>query len=245
MERAAFAAEFGKARASHEMLVFFCECEITYSGRAEAFLPKGDRLVVVKQDGVLLIHQPVNGNPINYLKAGGELTLEESDHHLSLHGKYAPNKEFIDVEIFKVHGAMRRPLEDGQTQTLSGNEADMSDHIRDHPETIGKDFKPVSREEHTKVGFVDVFGHDGKGNLVVVECKRYTAGLAAVSQLHRYVEKIRQIRGTKNVKGVMASPKIAPNALEMLRGYGYEWKHVHPPLRHERHERKQKSLEEF
>lgn len=245
MELLLFCEEFEKARASHELFAFSCSCAITYSGRAEAFLPRGDRLVIIKQDGVLLIHQPENGNPINYLKAGGELSLEKMERHVVLHGRYVPNKEFLDVEIFRVYDGFRRRLEDGQEQSLNGNEADMSDHIRDHPALISKDFRPLSREEHTTVGFVDVFGHDGKGNLVVVECKRYTAGLAAVSQLRRYVEKIKELKGTAAVKGVMASPSIAPNALEMLKGYGFAWAPVQPPKRHERHTRSQKSLDAF
>ena len=245
MDRSAFLEEFDQSRRCHEMLAFFCSCEIVYSGRAEAFLPRGDRLIIIKQDGVLLIHQPENGNPINYLKSGAELRLEKYEGHLLLKGKYLPNKEFLDVEIFAVHDCIRRRLEDGQKQDLQGNEADMSDHIRDHPELISKSFVPLSREEHTKAGFLDVFGHEKNGRLVVVECKRYTAGLAAVSQLHRYVEKIRQLRGTQNVTGVMASPKIAPNALEMLKGYGYTWSMVQPPKRYERHARGQKSLDAF
>lgn len=245
MERAAFIDEFERARASHEMLVLFCSCEIVYSGRAEAFLPRGDRLIVIKQDGVFLIHQPEKGNPINYLKTGAELLLEKHEGHLMIKGKYLPNKEFLDVEIFTVYDAMRRRLEDGQEQVLQGSEADMSDHIRDNPSLISKGFRPLSREEHTTVGFLDVFGHDGNGSLVVVECKRYTAGLSAVSQLHRYVEKIKELRGTQQVKGVMASPKIAPNALEMLKQYGFEWRMVAPPMRHARHDRRQTALATF
>ena len=70
MDRSSFIDHFEAARAKHEMLVFFCSCEIIYSGRAEAHLSKGDRLIVIKQDGVFLIHQPEKGNPINYLKSG-------------------------------------------------------------------------------------------------------------------------------------------------------------------------------
>ncbi len=245
MDRADFIEQFEQARAAREMLVFFCSCEINYSGRAEAHLPKGDRLIVIKQDGVFLIHQPEKGNPINYLKSGAELALEKFEGHLLLKGKYLPNKEFLDVEIYTIYDLLRRKLEDGQQQTLMGNEADMSDAIRDNPAMIARDFKPVSREEHTKVGFLDVFGHDGKGNLVVVECKRYTAGLSAVSQLHRYVAKIKQLKGTNKVKGVLASPKITSNAEEMLKSYGFEWRHVIPPHRAARHDKKQQSLTNF
>lgn len=244
-----FRGEFEKATKRHELIVFFCECEITYSGRAEAFLPRGERLIIIKQDGVLLIHQPINGNPINYLKSGSELSIEMVDDgetsFILLKGRYTPNKEFIEIKVFEIFDTMRRSMEDGQRQTLFGSEAEMSDAIRENPILISKDFKPVSREEHTKVGFIDLFGHDGKGNLVIVECKRYTAGLSAVSQLRRYVEKMKKVRGTENVIGVMASPKISTHALEMLNSYGYSWKLVEPPKRHVRYNKRQRSLNEF
>lgn len=243
MEFSTFIEAFREARAARKMLVCFCDCEITYSGRAEAFLPRGDRLVIIKQDGVLLIHQPEKGNPINYLKSGAELSLAREKGTLFLRGRY--NKEFLDVKMHRVYEVMHRRLEDGQRQVLVGNEADMSDAIRDCPELISPDFQPVSREEHTKVGFLDLFGHDGKGNLVVVECKRYTAGLSAVSQLHRYVEKMKALRGTKRVKGVLASPKITQHALEMLQEYGFTWRPVKPPHRYARHDTAQRSLTHF
>lgn len=243
MDLAEFLEYFEKSRFARQMLTCYCECEITYSGRAEAYLPRGDRLIVIKQDGVFLIHQPEGGNPINYLKAGGELSAELLDDRLVIRGKYVPNKEFLDVELFTVHDAMRRKLEDGQKQTLTGNEADMSDMLANNPSLLG-DFRPIAREEYTDMGFIDVFGHDGNGNLVVVECKRYTAGLAAVTQLHRYVEKVRKVKGA-TVTGIMAAPKITANALEMLQQFGYTFTAITPPKRHERHSAKQTSLRTF
>lgn len=223
----------------------FIKCNITYSGRAEAYLGKGDRQITLKQDGVLLIHQPVNGNPINYLKAGCTLSFEKIDDHVILHAKSVDGKEFLDVEIFRVYDLMVRKLEDGRKQELQGTEADMSDMIRDNPELISPDFKPLSREEHTKVGFIDVFGHDGDGSIVVVECKRYSASLACVTQLRRYVEKIKALKGTEKVKGVMAAPGVTPNAMELLKEWGFTWSRVEAPKRLERHGRGQKRLGEY
>jgi len=107
------------------------------------------------------------------------------------------------------------------------------------------DIEPLSREEHTKYGFIDVFGHDGQGNMVVVECKRYTASLACVTQLRRYVEKIEELKGVEGVKGVLASPSISPNALEMLKKWGFKHVVVHPPKRLERFNKDQASLDSF
>lgn len=243
MELQRFREEFAAARAGHELLTFTCHCAVTYSGRAEAYLPRGDRLIIMKQDGVLLVHQPVNGNPINYLKAGAQLALEHQENHLVLRGKFT--KEFIEIELFRVYNCLRQRMEDGQKQTLSGSEADMSDMLRDQPALVAPDFKPIAREEQTDVGFIDVFGHDGNGNLVVVECKRYTAGLAAVTQLHRYVKRVMEVKGTQHVKGVMAAPKVTGNALELLKKYGYAWAEVQPPKRHERHDKGQATLETY
>ncbi|MBD3208872.1 DUF91 domain-containing protein [Candidatus Woesearchaeota archaeon] len=243
MEQADFLELFERALAAHQVLVFFCSCEIRYSGRAEAFLPQGDRVILIKEDQTLIIHQPINGNPINYLKPGAEIRVEKHQGHLLLKAK--SGKDYLDVELFKVHDLMTKKLEDGQKQFLQGNEKDMSDMIKTQPSLISDDFRPVSREEHTKFGFIDVFGHDGKGNLVVVECKRYTASLACVTQLRRYVEKMKDLKGTGKVKGVMASPSISTNALGMLQQWGFRHVVVEPPKRLERYNKDQRALDAF
>jgi RecB family endonuclease NucS len=242
MELADFKVEFEDALARNESIVFFCNCEITYSGRAEAYLAPGDRIIVIKADNTLLVHQPEGGNPVNYMKPNSKIELEEVDNHLILKSRNLDYKDYLDVEIFRVHDFMSHKLEDGLKLELAGNEKDMSDMIKEHPELISPDFAPLSREEHTKFGFIDVFGHDKKGNLIIVECKRYTASLQCVTQLRRYVEKIKELKGVQNVKGVLASPKISPNALEMLKKWGFEWKQVNPPKRLERYNKDQKNL---
>jgi len=245
MDFSDFIEHVNEAQQKGLLLTAFIHCKITYSGRAEAYVPRGDRMLVLKQDGVLLLHQPVNGTPINYLKAGCSIDFQHVDEHIFLNAKSADQKEFLDVEIFRVYDLMVRKLEDGQKQILQGTEADMSDMIRDNPELISPDFKPLSREEHTKVGFIDVFGHDGEGNLVVVECKRYAASLACVTQLRRYVKKMKELRGIENVKGVMAAPAVTPNAMALLKEWGYAWARVEAPKRLERHNKGQKRLGEY
>lgn len=242
MERHEFADLFERAMRANQVLAFFCSCTITYSGRAEAYVPLGDRLVIIKEDKGLIIHQPVNGNPINYLKPGAEIRLEKHDGHLLL--KARSGKDYLDVEIPRIYDMITKKLEDGQQQVLQGNEKDMSDMIKANPGLVSPDFKPLSREEHTQFGFIDVFGHDGNGNLVVVECKRYSAGLACVTQLRRYVEKIKELKGVEHVKGVMASPAITANAQGMLEQWGFTHVAVSPPKRLER-TKDQQSLEGF
>ncbi len=110
---------------------------------------------------------------------------------------------------------------------------------------IEKGFTAVSQEEQTKYGFIDVFGTDKDGNLVVVECKRYCADLGAVTQLRRYVEKIKEMKGLKKVRGILACPKISANAKKMLEDWGFEYKMIEPPSYLETHKKGQKKLHEF
>ena len=234
-----------RARDKRHVLAAFVHCEITYSGRAEASLGRGDRLLVLKADGTVLVHQPESSVPINYMKAGSAVSVEEVDDHLLVRVAHATEKSTLEIEVFRVYECVARELLDGQRQDLSGHERDMSDWIRDNPVSVGDGFRPIAREEHTDVGFIDVFGHDGNGGFVVVECKRVTASLTAVDQLRRYVERVKAIRGMERVRGVLAAPAITPNALEMLLSWGFEYRRVEPPQRHVRWQRDQKRLAEY
>lgn len=231
MEWDAFEKLVEHVTAHNQFLTAFVRCKIYYSGRAEAELDWGDRLIVIKQDNALLIHQPENGNPINYLKPGARISVWREDDHLHLEGSHPQTNDVIQCEIQEVYDAMHQKLEDGKKQVLAGTEADMSDHLKENPHLVAPDFKPLSREEHTTYGFIDVFGHDGQGNLVIVECKRYAASLACVTQLRRYVEKMKELKGIDTVRGIMASPKITPNAESMLNDWGFTWVRVEPPKR--------------
>ncbi len=231
MDLSSFASLVSFVSTHNEFFVAFVHCRIRYSGRAEAELDWGDRMIVLKQDNALLIHQPVNGNPINYIKPGAHISVFREEGCVIIEGAHPQTNDVVLCEVSSVYDAMSRRLEDGRKQLLAGTEADMSDYIRDNPQVISSDFTPLSREEHTKYGFIDVFGHDKQGTLVIVECKRYAASLACVTQLRRYVEKMKELRGTDNVTGVLASPKITPNAQAMLSDWGFSWARVEPPKR--------------
>ena len=121
----------------------------------------------------------------------------------------------------------------------------MSDMLYKNPEMIEEGFSPVSQEEQTTYGFIDVFGKDRDGVLTIVECKRYCADLGAVTQLRRYVERVKETKGVDAVRGIIAAPKITPNAEKMLTDWGYSFKSVKPPMYLERYDRKQKRLDSF
>jgi RecB family endonuclease NucS len=69
--------------------------------------------------------------------------------------------------------------------------------------------------------------------------------LSAVTQLRRYVEKIKKSKGLQDVRGILACPSITPNARKMLEDWKFSYVHVHPPKYLEKHAKNQMKLGEY
>ncbi len=238
-------AAFNEALGRNSVIILSCLCEIHYSGRAESFLGSGDRVIIIKADKTILIHQPVGSNPINYMKEGTGISAALESGKIVLRCHNIPLKEYLDILISRLHSFQQLQLADSGKIQLVGSERDMSDMIYGSPSLIEPGFRPLSREEHTTYGFIDVFGYDRNNSLVVVECKRYSADFRAVEQLQRYVAKIKQLKGVDKVRGIIAAPEISANALQMLKDNNMEYRSISPPKFLERFNRCQKRLGEY
>jgi hypothetical protein len=209
--------------------IIMCNCEINYFGRARSYLGEGDRMIIIKSDSCILIHKPKGRNPVNWMSSTPQITLNMELDYFEIKASSVKPKEELVINIFDAYEVASYPLVDTEQLKLAGSEKDMSNMIYENPLLISEDFKPINREEKTDYGFLDVFGHDSKGNFVIVECKRYTAGLDAVTQLRRYVEKGKSSKGVGKVIGIIAAPNISPRALNMLNNWGFSYKSIAPP----------------
>ncbi len=239
------AASFQEALDRSQTIVIFANCSVKYSGRAESFLPDGDRIIVIKSDKTLLVHQPFGSTPVNYMKESTIHKLVQSKGQLILKSSNLLLKEYMDILLNKVHSFNFHDMEDTAKIQLVGSEKDMSEMIYNNPGLIEKGFKPVSMEEQTRYGFIDVFGYDKNNVLVIVECKRYSADFRAVEQLKRYVDKVKQSKGIDKARGIIAAPKIAPNALDMLTSFHFEFRAINPPKYLEKFDSGQKRIGEY
>lgn len=229
----------------NETIIIAAKCRIRYSGRAESQLDTGDRLIIIKSDNTLLVHQPFGNTPINYMKPGASHTFMTENNKLIIKSDNTIQKETMTINIDRTYFFNTHKLEDGQTITVTGTEEDMANMISQQPSIIEDGLKLVSQEEQTNYGFVDVLCRDKHGNLVVIECKRYCADLSAVTQLRRYVEKIQESKGITNIRGIIAAPKITTNAHTMLTDWGYSFATITPPKYYEEFDKKQQRISEF
>jgi len=236
---------FNDAINRNETVVFSCKCSIRYSGRAESFLDIGDRIIIIKNDNALLVHQPSGNAPINYMKPETSHKLSLEVNKLILRSRNLSLKEQMDINIERIYFFNSHKLEDGQSIIVSGTEDDMSRMIYENPSLVEEGLKPVSQEEQTKYGFIDVLCIDKNNILTIIECKRHNADLGAVTQLRRYVEKLMVSKGISKVRGILAAPKITSNAEKMLIDWGFEFKSIKPPKYLEEFDKKQSKLDNF
>ena len=52
------------------MLLLIGDCIVDYRGRAQSILDWGERVVMIKQDGNVLVHQPQMREPVNWQPSG-------------------------------------------------------------------------------------------------------------------------------------------------------------------------------
>ncbi len=233
------------ALASRESIVLAADCEVFYEGKAETVLARGHRLIIIKKDGTVLVHQPEGNHPINYMKAGTECTVLYDPPKAILNCMHIAFGDSMEVVLHEIYFVESSPLSDGAKIQLTGNERDMSDMLYENPYRIEKGLIPVSKEEQTKYGFIDVLCYDENNCLAAAAGIRSMAHLAALPSLRRYVEKMKQSKGIENVRGILVAPMITENAKHMLKDWNFSFVAMDPPKFREKLKKSQAKLSDF
>lgn len=213
--------ELGKLSLSSRAILVIGRCRIDYEGRAASTLDEGDRIVLVKPDGTLLVHNPTGLKPVNWQPPGGTVRVDGSTGLVIVSSRPKP-PETLRLTFTRVALVGDERVLDGAPIAVRGTEFDLRDALRSRPDLVEPGFRPWERERMTERGPMDLYGEDAQGRRVIVEVKRTRAGLAEVTQLWRYVEKERTKRGVV-VRGILAAPAISDRARLLLSEHGLEF----------------------
>ena len=210
------------------VVVFAADCEVFYEGRGMSRLGRGERLIVCKPDGVVLIHRPTGYEPVNWQPPGTIISVSmKKDYGLMRVVRQRP-RELLEIKIYDVKGVAAWKLRDTAVFVEGGSERDMQEAVLQKPELIEPGLKILTTEYPVGSGFVDVLAEDSKGKLTIIELKRKKASLEAVLQLKRYVESMKKMTGRSDVRGVLAAPSISREAYKALRRLDLESKELKP-----------------
>ncbi|MCS7108488.1 MAG: endonuclease NucS [Sulfolobales archaeon] len=193
-------------------MVLVGNCEVFYEGRASSKASEARRLIVIKEDGSLIIHEGKGIDPINW-QPNAVITTKVNEESFEIKAMRSRPKEVVKVYIKDKPHLMLLKLRKGLI-ILKGTEDDMVDYIASNPSIIESDAKLIAKEFITPHGRIDLILRNSKDELILVECKRAEADLDAVHQLIRYVDYYRGLG--LNVKGYIASQSITPNAYKLL-----------------------------
>jgi hypothetical protein len=216
-----------EAISQRKTLLVIGNCWVHYQGRARSKLEPGERILIIKEDGSLLVHRSVGYEPVNWQPPGCVFHVQVKNSVLEIRGVRRKPAESVKVFFDRIHMVSALNLVDSGVFSLYASEEDMQKAILLEPSLLEEGFKLISYEKKVEPGFVDVYGEDKNGKLVVVEIKRKTAGKEAVLQLAKYVDAIKS-RVNREVRGILVAPNIAKDVQRLLATLGLEFKALDP-----------------
>ena len=211
----------------NHVLILIGSCSVEYKDRANSTLKLGERLVIIKEDGSILIHRPRGYSPVNWHPPGCLFEVQATKDKISIKAIHKKFKEIIIVFFKKMYTILILDIIDNGEFILYASEEDMRRAILAHPDILESGFHPISYEKKIEPGFVDVYGRDSLNKLVVVEIKRRTAGRTAVIQLAKYLEAIKG-DASREVRGILAAPSMAKGIQQLLSTLNLEFKLLSP-----------------
>jgi endonuclease len=196
------------------MRLLVARCEVHYTGRLTAVLPQAVRLLVLKSDGSVLVHDDSGGyKPLNWMTPPTVLT--ESEGTILVRKRAGKEEDRLEIRIAEVLSDVTHEMGDSAALQKDGVEAHLQDELAARPDALAAGLRLVRREWPTDIGPVDLMCRDENGFWVAVEIKR-VGTIEAVEQLTRYLERI----DVDGCRGMLAAQSIKPQARTLAEGRG-------------------------
>ena len=213
--------------------IVIADCSVDYEGRLRAHLPRATRLLMVKNDGSVLIHSDGGSyKPLNWMSPPCSLlvadydeipdsTREDLDTDVQQLWtvQAAKSDDRLLIRVYEVIHEHAHDLGVDPGLIKDGVEADLQRLLAEQIETLGKGYSLVRREYPTAIGPVDIMAKDSNGISIAVELKR-VGDIDGVEQLTRYLDLLNRDPRLAPVKGVFAAQKIKPQARTLAEDRG-------------------------
>jgi hypothetical protein len=188
-------------------------CEVTYTGRLTAFLPESTRLLMLKDDGSVLIHADSGGfKPLNWMTP--PTVIETSDQLVVVRKRAGRTEDRLEIKLVEVLSDVKHDMGEAAGLEKDGVERDLQLLLAGDPRHIEESLRLVKREWPTDVGPVDLMCRDADDAWVAVEIKRIGT-IDAVEQLTRYLDCIRADPSRAACRGILVAQQIKPQAVAL------------------------------
>ena len=212
------------------MRLVVAKCSVDYAGRLSAHLPLATRVLMLKQDGSLLIHSDGGSyKPLNWMSPPCTLTTHEPEADQADVGvteiwrvTHAKTADMLVVNIYEIYNDVEHELGEDPGLIKNGVEAELQELLAAHIELLGEGYTLVRREYFTAIGPVDILARDENGNSVAVEIKR-RGEIDGVEQLTRYIDCLHADSSLGAIRGIFVAQTIKPQARVLAESRGFGW----------------------
>ncbi len=198
------------------MRLLVARCEVRYTGRLNAVLPEAVRLLILKADGSVLVHDDAGGfKPLNWMTA--PTSVEDAGDTLIV--RKPKTDDALEIKRVGILSDVMHDMGESAALQKDGVERDLQEELAAAPAALGEELTLVKREWATEVGPVDLMCRDEDGEWVAVEIKRIGT-IEAVEQLTRYLGFIREDPAKSACRGILAAQKLKPQAIALADSRG-------------------------
>jgi RecB family endonuclease NucS len=176
-----------------------------------AVLPEAVRLLVLKADGSVLVHDDTGGyKPLNWMTP--PTVIEERDGTIVV--RKSKSEDRLEIRVAEILSDVTHDMGESAALQKDGVERHLQEELAAQPHALGEELRLVRREWPTDIGPVDLMCRDEDGGWVAVEVKR-VATIDAVEQLCRYLERI-----DGECRGILAAEVVKPQARTLAEARG-------------------------
>jgi endonuclease len=188
------------------------ECQVDYAGRLTAHLPMATRLILVKSDGSVSVHNDDRAyKPLNWMSPPCVLREDVNDDGVAEWTVTGKDGDTLRILLRRVLHDSSHDLGTDPGLQKDGVEKHLQALLADHPASLADGLTLVRREYPTAIGPVDLLCRDAEGASVAVEVKR-RGEIDGVEQLTRYLELLNRDPLLAPVRGIFAAQEIRPQA---------------------------------
>jgi endonuclease len=193
-------------------------CEVSYTGRLDAFLPEAVRLLLLKSDGSVLVHADSGGyKPLNWMTP--PTVIDEDDGLIVVRKRAGRSEDRLEIRIAEVLSDLEVPMDEIAGLEKDGVERHLQEALAEQPDRLEAELRLVRREWMTEVGPVDLMCRDCDDGWVAVEIKR-VGTIEAVEQLTRYLGFIRADPAKAGCRGILAAQSFKSQAVTLAESRG-------------------------
>ncbi len=194
------------------MRLVVARCQIDYAGRLTAHLPMANRVIMVKNDGSVLVHSDGGSyKPLNWMSPPCKVIEGVTDEGVVEWLVTGKDDDTLRILLEEIQHDSNHELGVDPGLQKDGVEKHLQELLAEHPGTLAEGLTLVRREYPTAIGPVDLMCRDADGASVAVEIKR-RGEIDGVEQLTRYLELLNRDPKLRPVRGIFAAQEIKPQA---------------------------------